>query len=265
MRVGDTHSRTACGASEQGPGVRDEGCEAGADGQHDAVDSSSQDHQNRQAEDRENNGGQEHDHSVGRSAVCIPADPGAQRGVGTLGCPSTQGVIHESGMVHVVTDHPAENNRTLRSKVASTVLVFTVPMLLLAIIGARREFRHRYPRDRAAVGDLDRRSDLGVVATANRSISYGVTHAKGVHDIGVRIFTTGYASASRITQTSPATATTPRAHRSLPSGHVEDEVLQLDQVLNSIAGLREVMGLREVVMDNGTVDTGRQGRVQPSA
>jgi hypothetical protein len=39
-------------------------------------------------------------------------------------------------MVHVVTDHPAENNRTLRSKVASTVLVFTVPMLLLAIIGA---------------------------------------------------------------------------------------------------------------------------------
>jgi hypothetical protein len=39
-------------------------------------------------------------------------------------------------MVHVVTDHPAENNRTLRGKVASTVLVFTVPMLLLAIIGA---------------------------------------------------------------------------------------------------------------------------------
>ena len=39
-------------------------------------------------------------------------------------------------MVHVMTEaQQAERNRTLAGKVTSTVLVLTVPMLLLAIIG----------------------------------------------------------------------------------------------------------------------------------
>jgi hypothetical protein len=39
-------------------------------------------------------------------------------------------------MVHVMTEvRQAKDKKTLGSKLASTVLVFTVPMLLLAIIG----------------------------------------------------------------------------------------------------------------------------------
>jgi len=40
-------------------------------------------------------------------------------------------------MVHVMTEvQPDKGKRTLQSKLASTVLVFTVPLLVLAIIGA---------------------------------------------------------------------------------------------------------------------------------
>ena len=49
---------------------------------------------------------------------------------------TTEGVIDESPMVQVMTEvQGAEDKKTLGSKLASTVLVFTVPMLLLAIIG----------------------------------------------------------------------------------------------------------------------------------
>ena len=53
-----------------------------------------------------------------------------------LRCVTTEGVIHESPMVHVVTEVQQPNRKkTVRSKLASTVLVVTVPILLLAIIG----------------------------------------------------------------------------------------------------------------------------------
>jgi len=51
-------------------------------------------------------------------------------------CTPAEGVIHESHVVHNMTEvQNANAKKTLGSKLASTVLVFTVPLLLLAIMG----------------------------------------------------------------------------------------------------------------------------------